>query len=256
MSSFHSGLVVLFLLCASSSAWAQTTAKPVEEGSDEGDSNAPLFLNPHEQYIGPGAATFVPQINPFASPQGGQLSEDAQRKLVGAVLMGISVPMFVYGLQKINSDAKWVAGRNLTARASGAALFGGALNAGQGALMLLTDGPKTKRQADIKLDPQNYRDPLIPLLHQDAMDARKSRQELGVLIGVGGALAGAVIAFLPVSDAKVNRWALVSAGLTTMAVGAGAGVYTYNSKPPEVEQFEAALERQSMMSKTRRPKLK
>lgn len=258
MKTFVPLLTATLLLCTSSAAWAQSTPSTTQQSptrpAEDGSVN-PFVFGYDDQLIGPGAAPFMlMQINPLTLPQGGQLSEDAQRKLVGAFLVGISVPMFVYGLQKVNSQAKWVAGRNLTARDAGAALFGGALNAGQGALLLMTDGPEAKRRAHIKLDPENYRDPLIPLLHQDAMDARKSRQTTGVLIGVGGALAGAVVAFLPVSDTAVDRRVLIAAGLATMAAGAGVGIYTYNSDPPEVGLFKDALERQSMTERFERKK--
>ena len=216
----------------------------------EGDAPTSPSQDAPVSAVAPELGPFVlPMIDPPVPLGNGQLSEDAQRKIVGAALLATSVPMLVLGLRRLNSEARWVAGRNLTAREAGAALFGGALNAGQGAMMLLADGPEARRRAHIKLEAEDYRDPLIPLLHAEAADAAKTRKETGVLIGVGGAVAGAVIAFLPVSDAKVDRRILIGAGLGVMAAGVGAGVYTYNTDPPEMELFKAALERQSLLQK-------
>ena len=244
---------ILFTFClwiASSQAWAQTPEdlRPRDLTPQQREAQMRLIFGP--QALDPLQAPLtLPRLNPLTTPQGASL-EGAQRKLVGAALLGVSVPMFVYGLQKVSEDAKWVAGRDLTTREASAALFGGALNASQGALMLFTDSPEAKARAHINLDPKDYRDPIVSMLHIDAIESRKARQTTGVLVGVGGVLAGALITFLPVPDNKVDRRVLLGAGLATALASAGAGAYLYNAKTEEEELFEAALERQATMRHT------
>lgn len=201
----------------------------------------------------------MPKLDPkdATAPEFGannQVQKDFEAKLIGGIMLGASVPLFLYGLSQLGKREGFKSGRDVAAHRAGSQMFAGLGMAAQGTTILLKESNAAKKRAH--LAPNHYNNTL-PLLQKEAERARSARNTGALLLAVGGILTGAAVGALPVSDRTVDRRALILTGLGIAGAGIAAGVVRYNTDAEEEKVFKEAVEqyerRVRLMKKQAKP---